>query len=154
MPGRSTWRKLRIRKEGASAKIVEAKEAAGGRARAGERIGLGQCRLAHILLAAHVKMVPTFSDRPLRVTRRRGGSRNPDIQSNEISGWLSRHAVARWRLRRRLCAYVSLERNKATNATRNLACAPPAVSAIRSQAMGRGCRLESAGQGYQRSRGR
>ena len=41
MPGRSTWRELRIRKEGTSAKIVEAKEAARGRARAGERIGLG-----------------------------------------------------------------------------------------------------------------
>ena len=61
---------------------MEAEEAARGRVRAGERIGLGQCRLAHILLAAHLKMAPTFSDRPL----------NPDIQSNEICGWLSRHA--------------------------------------------------------------
>ena len=57
---------------------MEEEEAARGRVRAGERIGLGQCRLAHILLAAHVKMVPTFSDRPL----------NPDIQLNEISGWI------------------------------------------------------------------
>ena len=41
MPGRSAWRELRIRKEGTSAKIVEAKETAKGTARAEERIGFG-----------------------------------------------------------------------------------------------------------------